>query len=269
MKNELAHIINVGGLLLDFSTPKIMGIVNCTPDSLYTRQTDCDLQLDEDADIIDVGGYSTRPGHEEISVEEEKDRLASFLERNSERLKDKILSVDTFRAEVAEMCVKRYGVKIINDVSGGADDDMFDLVADLKVPYVLTMADDMESNSLTQGILNLEKKVQTLRDKGANDFIIDPGFGFGKTLEDNYCVMEHLERFKILNLPILVGVSRKSMIQKVLDCSADDALNGTTALNMTALIKGADILRVHDVKEARECVAIFNRLKKHSFGNCE
>lgn len=249
------YALNVRGRLFDLSRPKVMGIVNCTPDSFYPDK-------DEDvwgADILDIGAYSTRPGHGDVSEDEEMRRLAQFFDEHHDLMGGKkLLSVDTFRASVARVCVEKYGVGIVNDVSGGKDREMFRVVTELRVPYILTHSETY--CGMAQMLKDLIVKVQMLRDMGNNDIIIDPGFGFGKTLEDNYDVMTHLEQLLLLDLPILVGVSRKSMIQKVLDCDAEHALNGTTVLNTLALEKGANILRVHDVKAAREVIDLLDSL---------
>lgn len=256
MNNPNAYSLNVSGRLLDLSSPKVMGIVNYTPDSFYQGVSD-DVW---DADILDIGAYSTRPGHEEVSEEEEMRRLEAFFAAHPHLVGGTVpLSIDTFRASVARRCIEEYGVGMVNDVSGGRDAEMFRTVAELRVPYVLTHSE--EFHGVAAMLKDLIIKVQTLRDLGMNDIIIDPGFGFGKTLEDNYDVMRNLEQMKALALPILVGVSRKSMIQKALGCSAEQALNGTTILNTLALRKGANILRVHDVSEAREIITILDKLE--------
>ena len=232
--------INVKGRLLDLATPQVMGILNVTPDSFYSRsrmQTKEDIAawarqiLDEGASIIDIGAYSSRPNAEHISAEEEMRRLRTGLEILNRNHPEAIISVDTFRADVAEECVKEYGVAMINDIAAGEmDHRMFQTVADL----------------------------------GVKDIILDPGFGFGKTLEHNYELMAHLEEFHIFELPVLVGVSRKSMIYKLLGGTPQDSLNGTTVLDTVALMKGAHILRVHDVREAVEAVRITEKLKIES-----
>ena len=232
--------INVKGRLLDLATPQVMGILNVTPDSFYSgsrMQTEEDIAararqiLDEGASIIDIGAYSSRPNAEHISAEEEMRRLRTGLEILNRNHPEAIISVDTFRADVAEECVKEYGVAIINDIAAGEmDHRMFQTVADL----------------------------------GVKDIILDPGFGFGKTLEHNYELLAHLEEFHIFELPVLVGVSRKSMIYKLLGGTPQDSLNGTTVLDTVALMKGAHILRVHDVREAVEAVRITEKLKIES-----
>ena len=259
-----------------------MGILNATPDSFYAgsrTQTELELAervqqiLSEGGAIIDVGAYSTRPGAADVSAEEEWERLANALQVVRREAPEAILSVDTFRAEIARRCVETFGVSIINDISGGdADAEMFDTVADLRVPYVLmhcqgtpqTMQQAPSYKNVTAEVItDLSRKVRLLRQRGVRDIIIDPGFGigrFGKTLEHNYTLLRQLEDFRIFDLPLLIGISRKSMITKPLDITADEALNGTTALNAFALMKGAHILRVHDVKAAVEVVKLFTFL---------
>ena len=256
-----------------------MAIVNATPDSFFAgsrMQTERELAeraqqiILEGGAIIDVGAYSTRPGAAEVSVDEEWERLANALQVVRREAPEAILSVDTFRAEIARRCVETFGVSIINDISGGdADAQMFDTVADLRVPYVLmhcqgtpqTMQQAPTYKNVTAEVVtDLSRKVRQLRQRGMRDIIIDPGFGFGKTLEHNYTLLSQLENFRIFDLPLLVGISRKSMITKPLDITADEALNGTIALNAFALMKGAYILRVHDVKAAVEVVKLFTFL---------
>lgn len=251
----MSYTLLIDGRLIDLSVPKVMGIVNCTPDSFYSRWGN---DLDEVPDIVDIGAYSTRPGHEVVTVDEEKRRLRLFFESQQfVRYKDCAISVDTFRSDVARMCVEEYGVHIINDVSGGADPEMFKTAGELRVAYILTGNKNEGEKVTTEDlILGMIRKVQQLRSCGVNDIVIDPGFGFGRTWCEDYELLYDLEKFQILNLPVLVGVSRKSMIQKVLDCTPAEALNGTTVLNTIALMRGANILRVHDVKAARECVKL-------------
>lgn len=275
--------INVKGCLLDLAVPQVMGILNVTPDSFYSgsrMQTEEEIAararqiIDEGASMIDIGAYSSRPNAEHISAEEEMRRLRTGLEILNRNHPDAIVSVDTFRADVAEQCVKEYGVAIINDISAGEmDKRMFATVARLGVPYVMMhmqgTPQDMQKephydNLLKDLFLYFARKVQQLRDLGAKDIILDPGFGFGKTLEHNYQLMAHLEEFHIFELPLLVGVSRKSMIYKLLGGTPQDALNGTAVLNTVALMKGAHILRVHDVREAVEAVRISEKIKKES-----
>lgn len=273
--------INVKGQLLDFASPQVMGILNVTPDSFYAgsrMQTEEEIArrarqiLDEGASIIDIGAYSSRPNAEHIPAEEEMRRLRTGLEILNRNHPDAIISVDTFRADVAEQCVKEYGVAIINDISAGEmDARMFRTVAELGVPYIMmhiqgtpqTMQKEPHYDNLLKEVcMYFARKVQQLRDLGVKDMILDPGFGFGKTLEHNYELMAHLEEFRIFELPLLVGVSRKSMIYKLLGGTPQDSLNGTTVLNTLALMKGANILRVHDVREAVEAVRIVEKMKE-------
>ena len=258
--------ININGRLMDLSTPQVMGILNVTPDSFYAgsrRQTEQGIverahqMLADGATIIDVGGCSTRPGAPLASEEEERERLRFALDIISREWPDTPISVDTFRPDIARMVVEEYGVGIINDVGSSEQEDMFRMVARLRVPYILMS----QEPTMREMLLSFSEKVQRLRDFGARDIILDPGFGFGKTLEQNYEVMAELEKLQVLELPLLVGVSRKSMIFKKFGCTPDEALNGTTALNIIALMKGAHILRVHDVREAVECVNIVESLK--------
>ena len=273
--------INVKGRLLDLATPQVMGILNVTPDSFYSgsrMQTEEDIAararqiLDEGASIIDIGAYSSRPNAEHISAEEEMRRLRTGLEILNRNHPDAIISVDTFRADVAEECVKEYGVAIINDIAAGEmDHRMFQTVADLGVPYIMMhMQGTPQSmqqaphydNVLKEVLYYFSEKVQKLRDLRAKDIIIDPGFGFGRTLEHNYELLDKMEEFQIFELPVLVGVSRKSMIYRLLGGGPEDALNGTSVVNTIALMKGADILRVHDVRAASEAVKIVAAMKK-------
>ena len=274
--------INVNGHLMDLSEPQVMGILNVTPDSFYAGSrgvTERDIirrlhQItDEGASIIDIGAYSSRPGADEVSTEEEMSRLRMGLELIRKHQPSAIVSVDTFRADVAKMCVEEYGASIINDISAGQmDKDMFPTIARLGVPYIIMhmkgTPQDMQANPHYDNLLKevfyyFSEKVQRLRDIGVKDIILDPGFGFafGKTLEHNYELMNHLEEFSLFEVPLLIGVSRKSMIYKLLDTTPEEALNGTTALNTIALLKGANILRVHDVKAAREAVTIVTKMK--------
>lgn len=280
MKSGNVKSLNVNGRLLELSTPQIMGILNVTPDSFYAgsrMQTEADIAararqiLDEGATIIDIGAYSSRPSAEHISSEEEMKRLRTALEILNRNHPEAIISVDTFRADIAERCVNDYGVAIINDIAAGEmDGRMFETVARMGVPYIMMhmqgtpqnmQKEPHYDNLLKEVFMYFAKKVQQLRDLGAKDIILDPGFGFGKTLDDNYELMAHLEEFSIFELPLLVGVSRKSMIYRLFDTSPQEALNGTTILNTVALMKGADILRVHDVREAVEAVKIVQKLK--------
>ena len=271
--------INVNGELIDVSKPQVMGILNVTPDSFYAgsqKQTEEEIFfraqqiLEEGGSIIDIGAYSSRPNAEHISAEEEIRRLRFGLEIVNKVCPDAVISVDTFRAEVAEVCVKEYGVAIINDIAAGEmDDKMFDTVARLHVPYIMmhmqgtpqNMQKTPQYNNVVKDVfLYFAKKVQLLRDLGVNDIILDPGFGFGKTIEHNYELLAHLEDFRIFELPLLVGVSRKSMISRVLGITSNEALNGTTVLNTIALQKGTNIIRVHDVRQAVEAVKIVSKM---------
>ena len=268
MQSETPYTLNINGQLLSLQRPVVMGILNVTEESFYANSrsfTTAAIKqrtkeiLDEGATIIDIGGCSTKPGLAPVSEEEEMQRLAMALSVVRTTAPEAIISVDTFRAAIAERCVKEFGVQIINDVSGGqADERMFATIADLQVPYVLTSG---ESQALTY---SLASSIDRLHLKGVNDIIVDPGFGFGKTLDDNYHIMAHLEELHLLGCPILVGVSRKSMIYNHLGTTPAEALNGTTALHAIALMKGAHILRVHDVKAAVEAVAITEKIKSFS-----
>lgn len=268
------------GCLLDLLQPAVMGIVNVTPDSFYggSRKTEVSeiiahvgRLLGEGASIIDLGAQSTNPQSPFIGAAEEAARLRKVLPDLRKSYPDAFFSVDTFFADVAKMCVEEYGIDMVNDISGGQiDPDMFAAVARLRVPYVLmhtrgtpqTMAACTDYGHLVQEVLAyFSEKIGQLALLGVNDVIVDPGFGFAKILEQNYELMAQLSDFQLFNRPLLVGVSRKSMIYKLLDCAAEDSLNGTTALNMFALGQGADILRVHDVKQAAEAVRIFQQLK--------
>ena len=280
METNSAKYINVNGKLMDLSQPQVMGILNVTPDSFYAgsrQQTEKEIIrrasqiLEEGASIIDIGAYSSRPNAQHISSEEEMSRLRTGLEIINRNHPGSVVSVDTFRADVARMCVEEYGVAIINDIaSGDMDERMFETVARLGVPYIIMhmqgTPQNMQMNPHYDDMLKeiffyFSKKVQQLRDLGVKDIILDPGFGFGKTLEHNYQLMNHLEEFSIFELPLLVGVSRKSMIYHLLGGTPDEALNGTTVLDTISLMKGADILRVHDVKAAVETVKIVQKMK--------
>lgn len=281
MGNSIMKQINVNGQLLDLSYPQVMGILNLTPDSFYAgsrKQTEAEIVerthqiLSEGGSIIDAGAYSSRPNAEHISAEEEMARLRYGLGIVFRECPDAIVSVDTFRADVARMCVEEYGVAIINDIAAGSmDENMFPTVAQLGVPYIMmhmqgtpqNMQQAPHYNNVVQEVLYyFSEKVQKLRDLGAKDIILDPGFGFGKTLEHNYELLNKLEEFSIFELPILVGASRKSMIYRLLGGGPEDALNGTSVINTIALMKGADILRVHDVRAASEAVKIVATMKK-------
>lgn len=284
MDSMILKSLNVNGRLLDLSTPQVMGILNVTPDSFYAgsrSRTEAEIAaracqiLDEGASIIDIGAYSSRSNAEHISPEEEMQRLRTGLEILNRNHPDAIISVDTFRAEVARQCVEEYGAAIINDISAGEmDEQMFPTVARLNVPYIMMhmqgtpqnmQKEPHYENLLKEVFMYFARKVRQLRDLGMKDIILDPGFGFGKTLEHNYELMAHLEEFGIFELPLLVGVSRKSMIHRLFGATPQEALNGTTVLDTVALMKGADILRVHDVREAVEAVRLIEKLKSVSF----
>ena len=285
MLSDMQYSINVGGHLLELDTPRVMGILNATPDSFYAEsrvQTEDAIRrrvtqiLSEGGSIIDVGAFSTRPGAKVVSKEEEMCRLKTALKTIREEAPDAILSVDTFRADAAKMCVEEYGVQMVNDISGGQlDAQMFSTVARLGVPYILmhgqgtiSATDQMPQyeDFLKEVLLYFAERIQQLRDLGQKDIILDPGFGFGKTLEQNYELLANIDALRIFELPILVGVSRKSMIYKLLNTSAEHALNGTSVLNTIALTKDcAQILRVHDVREAVEAVSIVSQTDKYRF----
>ena len=275
--------IHVNGRLMDLSRPQVMGIINVTPDSFYAgsrTQTEIALArrveqvVAEGASILDIGGYSSRPGAADVSPEEEMARLRRGLEVIRRVHPEAVVSVDTFQASVARQCVEEYGVALINDISGGEmDAEMFPTVAALGVPYILmhmqgtpqTMQQAPHYDHLLRDVfLYFARKVQQLRDLGAKDIILDPGFGFGKTMEDNYALLAHLDEFGIFGLPLLVGVSRKSMITRLLGITPDDALNGTTVINTLCLAKGAHILRVHDVRQAVEAVRLVQAMQAQS-----
>lgn len=278
MKGLVQYTINVGGKLLDLGEPQVMGILNVTPDSFYgksRKQSDEEIAarvrsvLQEGGSMIDIGAYSTRQGAADVPVETEMSRLRHGLGILRREAPDAIVSVDTFRADVARMCVEEYGVQIVNDISGGElDDRMFDTVARLGVPYILmhikgnpqNMQDNPQYDDLMcEMLVYFGSKVQRLHEMGVKDIILDPGFGFAKTLDHNYELMNRMEDLKVLGLPLLVGVSRKSMIYRLLGTSPEEALNGTTALHAMSLLKGASILRVHDVREAVETVEIVKK----------
>ena len=264
----MKYTINVRGQLVDLSSPVVMGILNATPDSSYSgsrKQTETEIAdranqiIAEGGKIIDVGAFSTRPGAEVVSVEEETQRLKRALAIVRREQPDAIVSVDTYRPLVARQCVEEFGADIINDVSEGGltgivgqeiheEGDMFETVADLRVPYILMSVQP----TLKKMMINFAAEVQRLRDLGAKDIILDPGYGFGKTLNQNYEILNEAERLQELELPILAGISRKSMIYRLIGGDPTTSLNGTTVLNTISLMKGASILRVHDVKEAVE-----------------
>ena len=270
----MEYTLNCNGRLMDLSTPQVMGILNVTPDSFYTgsrKQTEREIAcrvaeiLTQGGSIIDVGACSTRPDSEPASEQEETDRLRKALAIVRQEAPNAVISVDTFRPNVARLVVEEFGVDIINDVGAPANSQeliansqqaMFRMVSRLRVPYIYMS----RQATMRDILLDCAKTVDLLRSMGQKDIVLDPGYGFGKTLEQNYSVMAEQERMKALRLPILVGISRKSMIYRLLDIQQDEALNGTTALNTIALMKGADILRVHDVREAVECIKIMRGL---------
>lgn len=278
----LYKTLNIRGTLTSLEVPLVMGILNITPDSFYAdsrKQTEAAIEdriqtiLSEGGQIIDIGGYSSRPDAAEVSPEEEIKRLEVALKILNAHYPDVPVSVDTFRSVVARRTVEEYGVAMINDISGGElDAEMFDMVARLKVPYIMmhmrgtpqTMRQHTTYGDMMEEIiLYFARKVRQLRLMGVNDLILDPGFGFSKTIEQNYTLMAHLREFREFGLPLLVGVSRKSMIYKFLGGTPADSLNGTTVLNTYALMNGADILRVHDVRAAVEAVKIVSKLNPH------
>ncbi|MBW4361426.1 dihydropteroate synthase [Flavobacterium taihuense] len=270
--------INCKGQLIDLSTPKVMGILNITPNSFfdggkYKNEKELlervEKMISEGATFIDVGAYSSKPNAEFVSEEEEISRIIPVVNLLQKHFSGIILSIDTFRAGVAKICIEN-GAAIINDISAGKlDDKMLETIAKYNVPYIMMhmKGTPQTMQTLTQYediikemLLYFSERIAAARTLGINDLIVDTGFGFAKTLEQNYSVMQKLELFQILELPLLVGISRKSMIYKTLNSNAEMALNGTTVLNTIALTKGAKILRVHDVKEAVECVTLFNKL---------
>jgi len=274
--------LNCRGKLVDLDVPKVMGIINITHDSFYdggksfsTNQLlrQAEKMLSAGATFLDVGGYSSRPGADDISVEEETDRILRAIEAILKEFPDSKISVDTFRSAVAEAAIHQ-GASIINDISGGSlDPNMFDTAAKLNVPYILmhmrgtpkTMATLSEYENVTVAVLkDLSEKIAKARAAGMNDIIVDPGFGFAKNAAQSFELLQNLELLKNLDTPLLVGVSRKSMIYKTLNTTPQEALNGTTALHMIALSKGAHILRVHDVREAVECVKLTEKLRASS-----
>lgn len=278
----LNRTINIKGDLFPLDRPVVMGILNVTPDSFFAgsrKRTEAEIAarieeiLAQGGDWIDIGGYSSRPDATPVTADEEMRRLELGLEILSRDYPSVPVSVDTFRADVARCCVEKYGVAMINDISAGElDPEMFRTVADLKVPYIMmhmrgtpqTMASLTDYTDLMDEImLYFAEKVRQLCLMGVSDLILDPGFGFSKTLEQNYELMAHLREFGIFDLPILVGISRKRMIYQLLGGTPEESLNGTTALHTYALLNGADILRVHDVKEAVEAVRIVQKIKEY------
>ncbi len=276
---ETKKSINCKGKLLALDKPIVMGILNLTPDSFYDGDfyntpekisKRINQMMNEGAQIIDIGAYSSRPGAKNISEKDELKRLIPVLELVIKDFPNAIVSVDTFRSGIAEIVVTNFGVSMINDISGGSlDKNMFNTIAKLNVPYVLmhmrgtpqTMQNFTNYRNIIDEILDyFVRKTNSLKKLGVKDIIIDPGFGFSKTLEQNYELLNNLKSLKILNLPVLVGISRKSMIYKLLNIKPEEALNGTSVHNTIALQKGADILRVHDVKEAVETIKLSNYL---------
>ena len=276
----ISYTLNIRGKLIDLATPKVMGILNCTPDSFYVgsrKQTEHDIAeranqiIQEGGTMIDVGAFSTRPGAKEVSEEEEMARLKAALQVVRREQPDAVVSVDTYRPNVARHCIEDWGADIINDVSEGGvtgivntpiheTENMFDIIGQLKVPYILM---SVKSN-LHDMMISFADEVQQLRNLGVKDIILDPGFGFGKTLQQNYEIYNDMERLGTLQLPLLVGISRKTMIYKLIGGDPTTALNGTTVLNTAALLKGVGILRVHDVQEAVESVKIVSAIQSPS-----
>jgi len=269
--------INCKGQLIDLSTSKIMGILNVTPNSFYdggkftlseNGLSQVGKMLDEGATFIDIGAYSSKPNAEFVSEEEERNRILPVVQGILNKFPDALLSIDTFRSGIAAVCIEN-GAAIINDISAGnLDEKMVEVIAKYNVPYIMMhmrgTPQTMQSltnyeNIIKEMLFYFSEKVNKSRSLGINDLIVDPGFGFAKTLEQNYEVLQNFELFKMLDLPLLAGISRKSMVYKPLGLTANEALNGTTVLNTIALTKGANILRVHDVKEAVECMTLFER----------
>jgi dihydropteroate synthase len=274
--------IQCNGCLMDVSTPKVMGILNITPDSFFDGgkyqdpkviESRVDVMLNEGVDIIDIGAYSSRPGAKDVSEADELKRLFTALKIIRNSYPEIVISVDTFRSNVAKKVVNEFKVDIINDISAGdLDPQMFSTIAELNVPYIMMhikgVPQNMQLNPQYQTDVVIEvidvlaSKMKVLKSMGVHDVIVDPGFGFGKTIDHNYNLLSRLQEFEVLGVPVLVGVSRKSMIYKILDVSPQEALNGTIALNMVALEKGASFLRVHDVKAAKETITLYNKLKR-------
>lgn len=272
MSKIVPYSINVGGELLSLEVPIVMGILNATPDSFFQHHEGTEAialrtrqLIEEGATILDIGACSTRPGSMSIDEKEEMLRLRQALHIVRQEAPNAIVSIDTFRANIAKMCVEEYGVQMVNDISGGEfDKKMFKTVAELGVPYVLThnvtINDTDNAQFMAAFLRNIGCKVEELHELGLCDVIVDPGFGFNKTLEQNYVLIQNLEILHEFKLPLLVGLSRKSMIYKLLDTNPEGALNGSTVLHTIALTKGAQILRAHDVKEAIQCIKIVNKL---------
>ena len=277
------RFINVQGNLIDLSVPKVMGIINVTPDSFHKAsrfRKDEEIikaasrMIEDEADILDIGGFSSRPGAKNITPEEERKRVLGALRLVNREFPEAVLSIDTFRSEIAMEAVLECGAGIINDVSGGeADGQMFNVVGKLQVPYILMhmkgvswkMERDPVYDDVVADILKwLGERIFRLQAMGVNDIIIDPGFGFGKTIRHNFEILNNLGDFSITGFPVLAGISRKSMIWKTLEITPGNALNGTTVMNTIALMNGADILRVHDVKEAVQAVRLLEEIKKQT-----
>ena len=286
LASQQSKVINIRGQLVDLSRPVVMGILNITPDSFfdggqYRTQKEiiarCEQIIDQEALIIDVGAYSSRPGAESVSEAEEWRRIENALKSIRQSFPDVYLSLDTFRSEIARRAVNDYGVDIINDIYGGrADEKMFETIGELKVPYILmhmqgdpqTMQKAPQYDDVVADIsMFFAERVNRLHSLGVNDIILDPGFGFGKTLQHNYTILARLQEFLLHEMPVCVGVSRKSMIYKLLGVSAGESLNGTTVLNTLALLNGANILRVHDVKEAVESIKLVFQMNVEKSGD--
>jgi dihydropteroate synthase len=276
-----SRFINIQGKLLDLDIPRVMGIINITPDSFYkgsryTQEGDiiaiAEKMILEGADILDIGGYSSRPGAENIPEDEESKRILPVIRLLKKEIPSAVISVDTFRSGIARKAVLDCGANIINDISGGeADSKMFDAVAELNVPYILmhmkgnpqNMQDNPVYDDVVADILKwFGPRIFRLQSAGVKDIILDPGFGFGKTIQHNFEMLRRLGDFEVAGLPILAGLSRKGTIWKTLEITADEALNGTTVLNTVALLNGADILRVHDVREAVETVRLVKKMNE-------
>ncbi len=270
--------LNIRGRLINLSTPQVMGIINATPDSFYSesRTTSekavlrkAETMLNDGADILDIGGYSTRPGATDIDVAEEINRIVPIIDAISKNFPDALISIDSFRSKVVEAAID-HGAKLINDVSAGSDPQMFSVVANSKLPYIMMhmrgpvskMMDNLAYDDLLVDMTKyFQDRIEKLTEMGVTDIIIDPGFGFSKSLDHNYEILRNLSYFEALEQPILVGVSRKSMIYKTLNTTPEKALVGTAVLNYAALEKGARILRVHDVKEAKETITLFSKVQ--------
>lgn len=272
------YTLNCNNHLIDLKTPRVMGVLNVTPDSFYDGGNlnsseaivaQAEAMLAEGATILDIGGYSSRPGAKDVSEAEEIQRVVPAIEKIKDKFPDAILSIDTFRSNVAKKAIAA-GAAIVNDISAGLlDDAMLKIVGQLQVPYIMmhmrgtpqTMANLTEYEAITRDVLKyFSERIAMARSAGINDIIVDPGFGFSKTRAQNFELLNQLELFQMLDLPVLVGISRKSMIYKTLEVSPNEALNGTTALHAIAIMKGASLLRVHDVKAAMECITLVGKL---------